>query len=217
MRKETKKYYFSVEGYTEKWYLDWLQKTINDMPESTYNVKLDSKIQKDPLARAKGLTLLNKTKITHVFDRESEDPIHTQQFQGTLDRMRKAEKLGKQIEYELGYSNFAFELWIVLHKADCNECKTNRRQYLSNLNRAYDEDFKDLDEYKQEKNFERILGKLTISDVIDAVKRADLIMKRNEENGYILEEYKKYNFYKENPSLSLGSVVGKILKDCGLL
>ena len=29
MRKETKKYYFSVEGETEKWYLDWLQKTIN--------------------------------------------------------------------------------------------------------------------------------------------------------------------------------------------
>ena len=53
MRKETRKYYFSVEGETEKWYLDWLQKTINAIPESKYNVKLDAKIQKDPLARVK--------------------------------------------------------------------------------------------------------------------------------------------------------------------
>ena len=53
MRKETKKYYFSVEGETEKWYLDWLQKTINAFPDSKYNVKLDAKIQKDPLARVK--------------------------------------------------------------------------------------------------------------------------------------------------------------------
>lgn len=29
-RKQTKKYYFSVEGETEKWYLEWLQKQIND-------------------------------------------------------------------------------------------------------------------------------------------------------------------------------------------
>ena len=42
VRKETKKYYFSVEGETEKWYLDWLQKTINSITESKYNVKLVS-------------------------------------------------------------------------------------------------------------------------------------------------------------------------------
>lgn len=28
MRKENRTYYFSVEGETEKWYLDWLQSTI---------------------------------------------------------------------------------------------------------------------------------------------------------------------------------------------
>ena len=31
MRKETKKYYFSVEGETEKWYLEWLENTINSI------------------------------------------------------------------------------------------------------------------------------------------------------------------------------------------
>ena len=49
MRKENRTYFFSVEGDTEKWYLDWLQTTINSTPEARFTVKLDSKIQKDPL------------------------------------------------------------------------------------------------------------------------------------------------------------------------
>lgn len=214
MRKETRKYYFSVEGETEKWYLDWLQKIINAIPESKYNVKLDAKIQKDPLARVKGMTLLEQTEITHVFDRESEDSIHTKQFQETLDRMSDAEQLGKDIDYKLGYSNFTFELWIILHKVDCNGAKTNRKQYLYDLNKAYGEKFEDLKEYKRENDFKRILKKLTIEDVISAVRRAETIMKRNEESGYRLQQYKGYSFYKENPSLSVWEIVDKILKEC---
>lgn len=214
MRKETRKYYFSVEGETEKWYLDWLQKTINAIPESKYNVKLDAKIQKDLLARVKGMTLLKQTEITHVFDRKNEDSIHTKQFQETLDRMSDAEQLGKDINYKLGYSNFTFELWIILHKADCNGAKTNRKQYLSDLNKAYGEKFEDLNEYKRENDFKRILKKLTIEDVISAVRRAETIMKRNEESGYRLQQYKGYSFYKENPSLSVWEIVDKILKEC---
>lgn len=217
MRKETRKYYFSVEGETEKWYLDWLQKTINAISESKYNVKLDAKIQKDPLARVKGMTLLEQTEITHVFDRESEDSIHTKQFQETLDRMSDAEQLGKDINYKLGYSNFTFELWIILHKADCNGAKTNRKQYLSDLNKAYGEKFEDLNEYKRENDFKRILKKITIEDVISAVRRAETIMKRNEESGYRLQQYKGFSFYKENPSLSVWEIVREILSECGII
>ena len=217
MRKETRKYYFSVEGETEKWYLDWLQKTINVIPDSKYNVKFDSKIQKDPLARVKGMTLIDETEITHVFDRESEASNHVKQFQKTLDLMKEAEQLGKDIDYKLGYSNFTFELWIILHRTDCNGIKTHRKQYLPEINKAYDEKFEDLEEYKKENNFKRILQKLSISDVIDAVKRSETIMKRNEENGYKLQHYKGYNFYKENPSLSIWEIIGKILFECGIV
>lgn len=159
MRKEKLTYYFSVEGETEKWYLDWLQDRINESRDAKYTVKLDSKIQKDPLARAKGMTILQKTEITHVFDRESEDSVHARQFMATLDRMKAAQSLGKNIKYRLGYSNFTFELWIILHKANCNGAKTHRRQYLAPLNTAYGEHFESLEEYKHEANFQRILGK----------------------------------------------------------
>jgi len=84
MRKEKKKYYFTVEGETEKWYFEWLQHTINSTPAALYSVKFDCPIQKNPLKRAKGLVVLEKTEITHIMDRESEEEIHVRQFETSL-------------------------------------------------------------------------------------------------------------------------------------
>lgn len=217
MRRENHTYYFSVEGETEKWYLDWLQSKINGNLDAQYTVKLNSKIQKDPLARAKGLTILGKTEVTHIFDRESENPAHVQQFQTTLDRMKAAQNIGKSITYHLGYSNFTFELWMILHKADCNGSLTHRSQYLVPLNRAYEENFESLDQYKHEDHFKRLLKKLTIKHVCDAVQRSKSIMNRNEASGCIQQRYKGYQYYKENPSLSICEIVEKILIECNLL
>jgi hypothetical protein len=217
MRKETKKYFFTAPGETEKWYFEWLQRTINSTPVALYTVKFDCHIQKDPLKRAKNLVALEKTEITHIMDRESEEEIHVQQFETTLGRMKSAERIGKSIKYYLGYSNFAFELWIVLHKADCNGSLTHRRQYLHPLNRAYVEQFENLDQYKHEGNFKRILGKLTLADVFQAVRRSKVIMQANQENGYTLYQHKGYRYYIENPSLSIWKIVEKIMVECGLL
>ena len=62
MRKETNKYFFSVEGKTEKWYFEWLQRTINSNPDALYSVNLDCKIQKDPLHVQRGFLNLEKPK-----------------------------------------------------------------------------------------------------------------------------------------------------------
>ena len=217
MRKETKKYYFTVEGETEKWYFEWLQRMINSTPAALYSVKLDCQIQKDPLKRAKGLVVLEQTEITHVMDRESEEEVHVRQFETSLSRMKAAERIGKSIKYNLGYSNFAFELWIILHKADCSALFNHRRQYLLSLNRAYAEQFEDLDQYKREGNFKRVLGKLTLDNVRQAVHRSKTIMQTNQDNGYVLHQYKGYRYYKENPSLSIWEIVERIMAVCGLL
>lgn len=216
MRKENRTYHFSVEGETEKWYLDWLQGQINADPDAKYTVKLDSKIQKDPLARVKGLMILGKTEITHIFDRESEEEIHAKQFLTTLDRMKMAQNIGKSITYRLGYSNFTFELWMILHRADCNGSLTHRHQYLAPLNRAYCETFDNLDEYKHEDNFKRVLKKLTLEQVGDAVRRSKAIMQKNAEAEYTPQRYKGYTYYKENPSLSIWEAIEKILSDCNV-
>lgn len=113
--KTTRKYHFSVEGETEKWYLDWLQKTINNESSATHKVLIESKIEKNPLKRAKSMGVLSKIEITHLFDYESNDDVHTIQFIKTLDLLKESSKQGKQLKYHLAYSNFTFELWMVLH------------------------------------------------------------------------------------------------------
>ena len=69
-RKKTKKYYFTVEGETEQRYLKWLETIINKQDKSIYKVSFDCKIQKNPLKYAKGLTIIEKTEIWHLFDYE---------------------------------------------------------------------------------------------------------------------------------------------------
>jgi hypothetical protein len=215
--KENRKYYFTVEGETEQWYLQWLQNTVNAEPTSKYRrISIDCPIQKDPLKRAKSLVTLGKTEITHMFDYESNDEIHTTQFHTTMDRMKQSQSLGKSIKYQLGYSNFTFELWMVLHKTDCNGCLNHRKQYITFINIAYEENFENLDQYKHEDNFKRVLSKLTLDDVKNAIQRSKSIMQRNQDKGLVLQQYKGYRYYKENPSLSIWEVIEKILLDCGL-
>ena len=215
-RKSTKKYYFSVEGETEQWYLKWLQDRINETEESAYKASFDCSVQKNPLKRAKSLVVTGKTVIYHFSDYESDEPIHVQQFIETMDNMKKAKELGKQIDYKFGYSNLTFDLWIILHKADCNGFVSHRKNYIVPLNRAYNEHFESMDEYKHEDNFKRVLNNLDISNVIEAINRAKIIMRRNQENGYVLHQYKGYKYYKERPSLAIWESIEKILKDCNL-
>ena len=213
MRKETNKYFLSVEGETEKWYFEWLQRQINTDVGARYAVKFDCSVQKDPLKRAKGLSVLGKTEITHIMDRESEDIVHTRLFETALDRMKDAEGLGKKIKYHLGYCNFTFELWIALHKVECNGHLPHRRQYLPIINDAFNVQYESLDQHKHEDNFKKILNTLTLDGVKNAIKRAKSITHANQEKGFILHQYKGYHFYKENPSLSIWEFVNKVIEE----
>lgn len=145
-------------------------------------------MQKNPLKRAKSLAVTGKTEI-----------------------------YSKQISYKFGYTNLTFDLWIILHKVACNASQTHRKNYINPLNRSYGEKFENMDEYKHEDNFKRCLEQLSIDNVRDAIDRANKIMTRNRENGYLLYEYKGYKYYKENPSLTINEIIEKILKDCELI
>jgi len=70
-------YHLLVEKNTEDWYLEWLEDKINNEPLAKYKVSIDSKVQKNPLKRAKSLNVLSKTEVTHVYDYESNEDVHT--------------------------------------------------------------------------------------------------------------------------------------------
>ena len=201
-RKIKQKYFFSVEGETEQWYLEWLKKIINETETAACEVVFDIKREKNPVKRVRGMTIINKTEIWHLSDYESDEDVHADQFIETMDNMIAAQKI-KQVKYFFGYSNLTFDLWIVLHRGNCRDTKSHRRQYLADINRVYGEKFEDMHQYKHEANFKRCLNKLTLENVKDAVQRAKAIMnilKNNQERSC---QYKGFHYYKKNPSLEI--------------
>jgi hypothetical protein len=215
--KKSNKYYFSVEGETEQWYLSWLQEMINDSADAKYKVSFKISVEKNPIKYAKTLSITGKTEVFHICDYESDEECHEKNFKETMDNMKNAGNIGKQIKYKFGYTNLTFELWMILHKEDCNAQLSHRKQYLEFINKAYSKKFRNMNEYKTEKNFKGLLSNLTIFNVIDAIKRADSIMHMNEKNGYTEHEYKGYKYYKENPSMTVYDIIKTILMDCELM
>ena len=216
-RKQTLTYYFSVEGETEQWYLEWLEAQINANENTNYIVKFISKVEKDPVSFIKKLVVQKKTTIWHLSDIEGSSDEQIQTVHNTLGRLKEAKGLGKSIIYKWGYSNLSFDLWMILHKQNCNAELTDVGKYLSHINRVFDEHFESMKEYKEEANFKRCLGKLTFPEVLTALSKAKAIMQRNERDGYPITQFKGYSYYIHNPSLDLWHPIEAILRDCGLL
>ena len=93
---------------------------------------------------------------------------------------------------------------------------TDKKQYLKYINEIFDKDFKSLDEYKEEKNFKRVVEQITLEDIINAIKRAEKIRDHNKEYNKQIK-YGKYIYYKENPDLEINESIEKILNDCEIL
>ena len=212
----TRKYTISVEGETEKWYFDWLEKQINACEGRAFNASIDAKVQQSPRKFYKGLNAKTTPQAIHICDVESNEPVHVDKFKSILSEMKEA-KVQKKIAYVLGYSNFTFELWMVLHKRACNGSLIHRRQYLAPICDAFGEKFEDLDHYKREDAFARCLNKLTLEDVRAAIRRAETITSLNEQDGKTLVQHKGYSYYRDNPALSIHKVVKTILDECGVL
>lgn len=212
---ETKRYSLTVEGETEKWYFEWLEKEINKVESRKYNASFKIKVEQSPRSFYKGTNFKTTPFAFHILDVESRDEYHTKKFKDTLKEMKEA-NTQKNIKYYLGYSNFTFELWIILHKRDCYLEFNHRKDYLPYIQKCFNEKFKKLDEYKKEKNFKRCLDKLTLNDVKDALKRADKIEELNKEKENKLIKYSGYSYYENNPSLSINKLIEKIFKECNV-
>ena len=208
MKKICNKYYLSVEGETEKWYFEHLQELINNNKEIPYNVKFDIKINKSIISRAKSITAVYETQVFHICDYESNDAVHIEQFDRVLKELKDVEKLNKRLNYKLGYCNFSFDLWIILHKKQQIGAITHRRQYVRGINDAYEENFQFIDDYKEEKNFKRILSKITLEDVIMAINNGNEIRKNNEQNAKDkCRMYGNFTYYIDNPDMTINECI----------
>ena len=188
---------------------------INNSGEIPFKVNFDIKINKSIVSRAKSISAIYSTKAFHICDYESNEEVHRLQFERVLEELKTVRKINKKINYKLGYSNFAFDLWIILHKIQQKGSFIHRRQYVRGINRAFNENFQFIDDYKEEKNFKSILSKITLEDVISAVNNGKEIRKMNEENYQCnYRKYGQFEYYTENPDMTINECVEQILKEC---
>lgn len=218
LKKICNKYYLSVEGETEKWYFEHLQDLINNKEDLLCKVKFNVKVEKSIISRAKSISVPYKIAAFHICDYESNEDVHVQQFERVLKDLQSVKKVNKNLDYKLGYSNFSFELWMILHKKQQTSTVANRKQYVNGINSAYKEKFQFLDEYKEEKNFKKILDKINLDDVIRAVNNGDKIREKNEQNSKEqCRVHGKFKYYTENPDVTINECVKQILQDCGAI
>ena len=211
--KRNKKYFFSVEGETEFLYFLHIQKLIQAVDSRIVNTVF--RIEKcSPGKITKKVWVVSPCIISSIFDVEDEDETHRKRFENTLHEMNNAEKLGKSIKFDLGYSNIDFELWIILHKKDLFGNVGSKAQYLKNINQIFGTKFEALREYKTERNFSQILSKITLDDVKAAIERAEKITKQRMSEGNPIRTC-GYEWFDKNPALSVHCVIKKILSECG--
>ena len=222
-KKESRQFFISVEGINcERMYFCHLAKCINESENSTYNLKIDPK-KKTPFEYAKRNAHLPREKTRkneiipylHIQDIEDYyDQNQKKKFYEMIDDMRKAEKQFG-ITYKLGYSNYTFELWMLLHVTDMRHAVQDRYAYLPLINRYFNRNYTDIDDYKKEEEFENILKEfVTLDSIKQAIRRADAIEKSNAEGENRKETYKSFQFYHNNPDLTVHKVVRLIFDVC---
>lgn len=216
MRAKNLKFYLSVEGQTEAWYFEWLQKQINAQLAGTARVSFTIRVGVTPESMLKKVVFWGKARFIHILDVESSEYKHIKKFESHLKMMTDLMKKDKNIQYSLGYCNFSFELWMILHKSQCMSQLTDRKQYLWSINGLYHQKFESLKEYKEEQNFKKILTQLTLDDVIEAVKRADRITENNKKYSKP-QSFGRYEYFKDNPSLSVHEFIKEIFKQYKLM
>lgn len=216
MIKQCNHYYISVEGETEIWYLNHLKYLINHCNEAIYKVSYTPKKNIHPLNFIKATSIVNEATAFHICDYESNDDCHVSDFKAVLKELKDARKLKKKLNYSLGYCNYAFELWIVLHKKQLCGSLCNRKKYILSLNNAYNTKFKSIKDYKKEVNFKRILEKINMDDVKQAIANAKESKKQRKNNGDKKSEYMGFNYYRDNPDLTIDECVEKILNEAGI-
>ena len=97
---------------------------------------------------------------------------------------RKIKRERTDLKYTLGYSNLTFDLWMILHRKECNGIFAHKKAYLKEINKAFSKNFISLDKYKEEKNFKNILENyINLEEVEIAIKNAKKIREAKEKSG----------------------------------
>lgn len=106
---------------------------------------------------------------------------------------------------------------MVIHKFDLKQPVEHRSKYYIYINKGYNKNYTNMNEYKSEKEFQSILNKITLADVLTAIKRGKDIRNKHINDKDHLEIYNGFKYYRDNPDITLHLIIESILIDCKII
>ncbi|MDO4568812.1 MAG: RloB domain-containing protein [Planctomycetia bacterium] len=203
---------FGVEGQCEKLYLEHLQKLINDCKDKKYPVQFKIRVHKKPAILDQLLCTDSDVQLFYLWDREGNSSSDNTCFCTVCKELEKF----KNYNIMPGYVNLTFELWLLLHLVDGQGYISTKDAYLDYINTFFSTNFENLDDYKKEPNFKKILDKIELKHVAEAVHRGNRIRNAHRERGDKHTQVLGYKCYHTNPDLLLHECISKIFNMCGL-
>lgn len=202
--------YAYVEGQQEKMYLEHIKNLINNNAESKYNVVFKVKDCGgstpeeivDKAVRTATQAQRNTKEYTHIaiFDYDNRDT----EFKNAIIKCKKEKIVAS-------YSVLNFDLWLLIHKTKFMGKVGIVKGYHQKVREAYR--LPKTADIKDEKTIAKILNKITLSDVVSAIKIAEEMEKINiESNNYM---FKDINVY-DQPNLEICKFVKYLLVKCEL-
>lgn len=214
-------FFLACEGYTERWYFEWLQKQINsdsrtaNPVEFKYQNTTPSSFAKSN-AGAFTKELIGDCAFCTVRDIEEYDAFHYSKFKDLLKSNKDARSLMCKVPFYIAYSNFTFEIWMVAHKMQVPSV-IRRSDYYKAINKAYNATFLDNDDYKHEKHFKSLLQGLKLDDVIEKALPECARFKKHNAQFHADKKRSLYGFdyYLNDPDTTLDDFVRIVLRYAG--
>lgn len=211
-------YHFTTEGKTETMYLQHLLKLITlEFKRNNKRTPVNFHIKETtPAAYFRGK--LEVDYYAHIWDREDDNNID--KFNETLENIKKYSTAPKDQTYYC-YSNLTFELWLILHKTDFTSPAT-KAQYSELICKFYDISEGSHRDLTKEKSLKSILNQISLSDVNNAIIRADDLRRRRLGNkskriAFTVSDNQVITYFESNPDTLVQEVIKDILQYCNLL
>lgn len=202
-----KTYRCVVEGQQESMYLNHLAKLVKDFPKRVITFNISEGNAKE----------LEKSYVEYdsacLFDFD----FNKTEFENNLlicQKLNNKNKPGKRKSGHFvyhAYSNICFDLWLILHKESYTKIGYKNDCYVNDVIRIYNLD-KGSD-IKSKDSIEKILNQISLTDVQQAIIRAEAIKSdKQPADAHFINE----DCYFDNPDLSIQVFTRYILEKAGI-
>ncbi|MGE5558508.1 MAG: RloB family protein [Bacillota bacterium] len=135
-------------------------------------------------------------------------------YDGKTEEFKKALDCCKDQDIEYTYTNYCFDLWLILHKKRFIRSIVNPKEYEREIKTLYN--IPPNADIKSHGIMERIIAQITLSDIKFAIQNGQAISLHQDQVGTPLFTDKSIKYYN-NPDLLIHRFVEKVLKDTGCL